>query len=72
MPHSYVTIFEAARLLHMTPKALRARCLRAVQSVNGSTFAHLGDGIVAVKLGRSWRIRFEEHGAARSGGGDGN
>jgi hypothetical protein len=39
-------------------QALRARCRRAAKKVGNDVVAHLGGGIVAVKLGSSWRIRF--------------
>ena len=57
----YLRIEEAAEQLGLTPKALRARCLRATK---GGRRAELAPGIEAVKLGRSWRIVFAEGRAA--------
>lgn len=62
----YTTIEAAADRLCMSPNALRIRCRRA-QARNRLTSrveAELGDGVVAVKFGRSWRVRFPEHTAA--------
>jgi hypothetical protein len=55
----YDTIESAAAKLAMDPNALRARCRRAARRVAGYGIeAHLGAGVVAVKFGKSWRIRF--------------
>jgi hypothetical protein len=48
----------AAVRLGLDVQALRARCRRAAKKVGNDVIAHLGGGIVAVKLGSSWRIRF--------------
>jgi hypothetical protein len=48
---------SAAAKLDMDPDALRARCRRAAQRDGNIITAHLGAGIVAVKVGKSWRIR---------------
>jgi hypothetical protein len=48
----------AAVRLGLDVQALRARCRRASKKVGNDVIAHLGGGIVAVKLGSSWRIRF--------------
>lgn len=49
---------EAAPLLSLTPVALRARCRRAARRRGREVQADLGGGIVAFKMGRSWRVRF--------------
>jgi hypothetical protein len=55
----YDTIESAATKLAMDPNALRARCRRAARRVAGFGIeAQLGAGVVAVKFGKSWRIRF--------------
>jgi hypothetical protein len=55
---AYFSIERAALNLDTTPRALRARCRRAARKKNGATVADLGGEIVAVKIGKSWRIRF--------------
>jgi len=55
---TYLTIDQAAPLLAMTPDALRKRCARAARKVGRDVQSHLADGIVAVKFGRTWRVRF--------------
>lgn len=57
----YATIEEASAILQLTPGALRARCRRGARKVGRDIVAHLGDGIVAIKFGRSWRVRFPGH-----------
>jgi hypothetical protein len=57
MSKRYWTVDEAAELLRIPPKALRARCRRMQRRVGKDVVAELGDGIAAVKLGRSWRLR---------------
>lgn len=66
MSDRYLTIDEAAERLAMTPNALRCRCRRAQRKdrATGRVTAPLGDGVVAVKFGRSWRVRFESSIAA--------
>src|SRR5438552_2483023 len=54
----YETPQAAAVRLGLDVQALRARCRRAAKRVGNDVVAHLGGGIVAVKLGSSWRIRF--------------
>ncbi len=63
---TYVTVEQAAEKLAMTPCALRCRCRRAQlrDKRTGKVEAPLGDGVVAVKFGRSWRIRFPQSQAA--------
>jgi len=60
-PNTYYSIDEIAGALRLTPCALRARCGRKARKVGygkrKEIIADLGDGIVAVKLGRSWRVR---------------
>lgn len=57
MTGRYLTIDQAAELLAMTPVALRTRCNRRARRVGRDTIADLGDGVVAVKFGRLWRVR---------------
>ncbi len=52
----YEAIETAAAKLDTKPDALRARCRRALRA-DGT--APLGPGIVAVKLGNSWRVCFQ-------------
>jgi hypothetical protein len=54
----YETPQAAAIRLGLDVQALRARCRRAARKVGNDVIARLGGGIVAVKLGSSWRIRF--------------
>ena len=55
---TYLTIEEAAVALRLTPQALRKRCTRGARRIGRDTMAQLGDGVVAVKFGRSWRVRW--------------
>ena len=57
---SYVDIERAAVRLSTTPNALRARCRRNARREGRAITAHLGGGIMAIKLGVSWRIRFPD------------
>jgi len=52
------TIETAAAKLDMATTALRARCRRAAVREGRDIVAYLGAGIVAYKMGRSWRVRF--------------
>lgn len=55
----YDDIDAAAGKLGLDANALRARCRRhARKMADGSIVAHLGGGIVAFKLGKSWRVQF--------------
>ncbi len=54
----YETIEQAAPLLGMTIQALRARCRRGAVREGKEVRCHLGDGVVATKFGRTWRVRF--------------
>ncbi len=54
------TIERAAARLDMTPTALRARCRRAAVKEGRDTVAYLGAGVIAYKLGRSWRVRLPQ------------
>ena len=58
----YYTVREAAELLRMSPEALQTRCRREARRSGRDVVAFLGDGITAVKIGRSWRIRFSDRG----------
>ncbi len=51
-------IAVAAAKLGLEPEALRARCRRAQELERGEVIARLGAGVVAYKLGRTWRFRF--------------
>jgi hypothetical protein len=55
---SYETTEEAAPRLGMTVQALRARCRRGAVRVGREQRCYLGDGVVATKFGRTWRVRF--------------
>jgi hypothetical protein len=55
-----LTVPEAAQALRTTEEALRARLRRAqVMGADGSITAPLGPGIVGIKLGATWRVRFD-------------
>ena len=55
---TYDTIETAAARLVLDVDALRARCRRNARREGTAVVADLGGGIVAFKLGRSWRVRF--------------
>jgi transposase InsO family protein len=47
----------AAAKLDLEPQALRARCRRASRAgEKGELVARLGMGVIACKLGKSWRV----------------
>jgi hypothetical protein len=50
------TIEVAAAKLDLDPQALRARCRRAARKQGTEIVATLGMGVVARKLGTSWRV----------------
>jgi hypothetical protein len=54
----YESIETAATKLDLEADALRARCRRAAERQGDAVIAKLGGGIVAIKFGRSWRVRF--------------
>lgn len=54
---TYLTVEQAAGLLSTSPTALRARCRRYARREGREVISRLGGGIVAVKLGKSWRVR---------------
>lgn len=54
----YHTVEQAARRLQLSPNALRLRIRRRARRDGRRVTAHLGGGIVAVQLGRSWRVTF--------------
>lgn len=56
----YLSIESAAARLSTSPTALRARCRRNARREGRSIVAHLGGGIVAIKFGISWRVRFPD------------
>jgi hypothetical protein len=57
---TYYTIEQAAAQLAMTPQALQKRCTRNARIRGSDVIAELGDGVIAVKFGRVWRIRFPD------------
>lgn len=59
-PSAYVDVDQAAARLSTTPNALRARCRRNARRDGRTISAHLGGGIIAIKLGVSWRVRFPD------------
>lgn len=54
------SIETAAKKLDLEAEALRARCRRALRKVDGELVAELGMGVVAKKLGTSWRVHIPE------------
>lgn len=55
----YEPAARAARRLGLSPDALRARCRRAARNrPTRGTVVELGGGIVALKFGSRWRVRF--------------
>lgn len=60
----YYPLDEAAPLLGTTVGALKRRCVRAARRAGHEIVAQLGDGVVAVKMGRGvrapWRVKFPE------------
>jgi hypothetical protein len=57
---TYDSVDVAALRLSTTPIALRARCRRRARREGRDIVAHLGGGILAIKLGVSWRVRFPD------------
>lgn len=57
---TYLTVDAAAARLSTNAAALRARCRRHARREGRDVVARLGGGIVAVKIGVSWRVRFPE------------
>jgi hypothetical protein len=53
----WLRLDAAARMLALTPAALRARILRCAVSEDGGVVARPGLGFEARKLGRHWRVR---------------
>ena len=56
----YFAIEAAAAILSLKPHALRARCRRRAKKEGRNIVAHLGGGILAIKFGVTWRVRFPE------------
>jgi hypothetical protein len=54
----YDSIADAAPKLGLTIQALRARCRRGAVREGREVRCYLGDGVVATKFGRTWRVRF--------------
>lgn len=50
------SVAVAAAKLDLEEQALRARCRRAARRVRGQVQADLGMGVLARKLGSSWRV----------------
>lgn len=64
MADRYLTTEQAAQMLALSPKALRAR-MRRLQAKRGArAILQLAPGVTAVKLGVSWRIRVDDSKAA--------
>ncbi len=62
----FVSIDAAARALDMSAEALRARCRRASRRSGKQIVADIGGGFVAMKFGRSWRVRLPEDAVPRA------
>jgi hypothetical protein len=60
------SIEVAAARLDTEPQALRARCRRAMRVFDGQAVAVLGMGVVAFKLGSTWRVHVPDPDAAAS------
>lgn len=54
----YLTTEQAAERLSLSTEALRKRCARAATRRGRDIIAELGDGVTAVKMGRTWRVKF--------------
>jgi hypothetical protein len=54
----YFSPEDACVRLGVSPEALRARIRRCQRREGRDVVARLGGGIVAVKLGALWRVRF--------------
>lgn len=59
----YLTLAEAAPQLGMTTAALRKRCTRGARREGRMIVARVGD-LVAVKFGRSWRLKWPSSGGS--------
>jgi hypothetical protein len=59
LPGYLLTVEAAAARLSTSATALRARCRRHARRVGGEVIARLGAGVVAYKLGSSWRLRID-------------
>jgi len=55
---TYLPIREAATRLSMSEEALQTFCRRRAKKRGKDVVAELPDGIVAVKFGHLWRVRF--------------
>lgn len=53
-----MTIRDAAARLAMSEEALQTFCRRRARRRGRDIVAELPDGILAVKFGRHWRVRF--------------
>lgn len=60
----YLRIEDAAARLAMTPEALRKRLVRGAVRKGKDIVCELGDGVVGVKFGKVWRVRFARREAA--------
>jgi hypothetical protein len=59
-PRNYYNLKEAAPRLGLSVGALRARCTRGAVREGREVRCHLGDGVVAIKFGRTWRVKFPD------------
>lgn len=59
-PRELLTTESAAKLLELSEHALRARCRRAARREGQQVVARLGAGVVAYKLGKTWRVHFQK------------
>jgi DNA-directed RNA polymerase specialized sigma24 family protein len=53
----YFTSTQAAEMLGIGPRALRARVRRAVEKAENPEVVELGGGITAIKFGVTWRFK---------------
>ncbi len=56
-PVPWLSTRRAAGILDLSETALRARLRRAAVLNDEGTFADLGGGVTAIKIGRHWRVR---------------
>jgi hypothetical protein len=54
----YFTVEQSAARLGLTPVALRHRIRRTQRKEGKEVVARIGAGIVAYRIGSSWRVRF--------------
>ncbi len=56
----WLSVEAAAERLSLGPVALRARLRRAERAEGDLRVARIGAGVVGVRFGRQWRLRFDE------------